>query len=243
MAIVSAKLARVVSPSGDALGQRLKIGRRKGEFEIVGIAADATLDDPRTPNAPAIYAASFQQPILLAYSKAIVRTSGDPSRLARALRQRIESLGREYPLEIQTVKEEFEHALLPERMLILLTSFFGAVGLLLAGVGLYGLLSYTVSRRTGEIGIRMALGATPGAIAGLVLRDIAVLLVIGLTAGLAIAFGGARAIAAFLYGLSSHDPATLALAAGVLVFVAILASLVPATRAIRIDPVTALHYE
>ena len=206
VAIVSARLARLVFPSGDALGRRLRIGDMKGEFEIVRIADDATLDDPRTPNAPAIYAAAFQRPGLLAYSVAIVRTPGDPARLANALRERIESLGREYPLEIQTVKEEYENALLPERMLMLLTGFFGVVGLLLAAVGLYGLLSYTVSRRTGEIGIRMALGATPGAIVTLILRDIAILVVIGLAAGLAIAFAGARTIAAFLYGLSSHDP-------------------------------------
>ena len=153
------------------------------------------------------------------------------------------ALGREYPSGMETVSEEFNLILRPERMLTLLTSFFGAVGLLLAAVGLYGLLSYTISRRTGEIGIRVALGATPSAIVALVLRDVAVLVAIGLAAGLAIAFAGARAIAAFLYGLSSHDPATLVLSAGVLIFVATMASLVPAIRAIRIDPLTALHYE
>jgi predicted permease len=242
-AIVSAKLARLISPSGDALGQRVRVGDLKGEFTIEGIASDATLDDPRTPNAPVIYVPMFQHPGLLEYSKAILRTPGDPARLARAFRERIESLGREYPLRIQTIKEQNDAALLPERMLMLLTGFFGAAGLLLAGVGLFGLLAYTISRRTGEIGIRMALGATPGAIVLLVLRDVAVLVAVGLAAGLAIAFAGARAITAFLYGLSSHDPATLALAAGVLVFVAILTSLIPAVRAIRIDPVGALHYD
>lgn len=243
VAIVSAKLARLVSPSGDAIGQRVRIGDLKGEFEIVGIASDATLDDPRSPNAPVIYGATFQNPDLLEYSQAILRTPGDPARLARAFRERIESLGREYPLRIQTVKEQYDVTLLPERMLMLLTSFFGAVGLLLAAVGLYGLLSYTVSRRTGEIGIRVALGATPRAILTLVMRDVAMLVAIGLAAGVAVAVAGARAIAAFLYGLSSHDPVTLASAAGVLVLVAIIASLIPATRAVRIDPVTALHYE
>jgi len=243
VAIVSAKLARVVSPSGDAIGRRVRIGDLKGEFEIVGIAGDATLDDPRTPNAPVIYGATFQNPDLLEYSQAILRTPGDPAWLVRAFRERIESLGREYPLRIQTVKEQYDVALLPERMLMLLTSFFAAVGLLLAAVGLYGLLSYTVLRRTGEIGIHVALGATPGAILALVMRDVAMLVALGLAAGVAIAAAGARAIAAFLYGLSSHDPVTLAFAAGVLVLVAVIASFIPATRAVRIDPVTALHYE
>ena len=243
VAIVSAKLARLLSSSGDAIGQRVRIGDLKGEFEIVGMTSDATLDDPRTPNAPMIYFSLFQHPDLLEYSNAILRTPGDPARLSRAFRERIESLGREYPLRIQTIKEQDNSNLLPERMLTLLTSFFGTVGLLLAAVGLYGLLSYTISRRTGEIGIRVALGATPGAVVLLVLRHVALLVAIGLAAGFAIAVAGARAIAAFLYDLSSHDPVTLLLAAGVLVLVAIVASLIPATRAVRIDPVTALHYE
>lgn len=243
VAIVSAKLARLLAPSGDVIGQRVRSADSKGEFEIIGIASDATLDDPRTPKAPVIYGASFQRPDLLDYSTAILRTPGDPAHLAHAFRERIESLGREYPLSIQTIKDQNDAALLPERMLMLLTSFFSAVGLLLAAVGLYGLLSYTVSRRTGEIGIRMALGATPGGIVGLVLRDVAVMVALGLAAGLAIALAGARAIAAFLYGLSSHDPVTLVLAAGVIIFVAAMASLVPTIRALRINPLTALHYE
>ncbi len=209
----------------------------------MGIASDATLDDPRKPNALAIYADSFQRPEYLGWSEAIVRTRGDPTRLARALREHIEALGREYPLRIETVEEQFGRALLPERMLVLLSGFFGAFGLLLAAVGLYGLLSYTISRRTAEIGIRGALGATRRAIAFLILRDVAILLALGLGAGLAIALAGGRLTAAFMYGLSSHDPLTLFAAAAVLVFVAALASFIPASRAVRIDPATALRYE
>jgi predicted permease len=243
VAIVSASLARLVSLSGDAIGRRLRIGDLKGEFEIVGIASDATLDDPRTPNAPAIYTPIFQRSDHLGWSEAIVRTSGDPVRLARALRQHIESLGREYPLRIETVTEEYGRALLPERTLAMLTSFFGALGLLLAAVGLYGLLSYTVSRRTAEIGVRTALGARQRDIAALILRDVAILLGAGLAAGVAIALAGGRAITALLYGLSSHDPWTLSVAAGVLVLVAVLASLIPAVRAARVDPSTTLRHE
>jgi len=242
-AIVSLRLARLIAPSEDAIGQHVKIGELKGEFEIVGIVSDATLDDPRAPDAPAIYAASFQRPDYLGWSEAIVRTPGDPAQLARVLRERIESLGREYPLRIDTVAEEIDHALLPERILALLSSFFGSLGLLLASLGLYGLLSYTVSRRTGEIGVRVALGASRGGIAALVLRDVAVLLAIGLTAGAAIAVAGARAIAALLYGISGHDPAALGAAAGVLVLVAIGASLIPSIRAARVDPAVALRHE
>lgn len=121
----------------------------------------------------------------------------------------------------------------------MLSRFFGGLGLLLASIGLYGLLSYTVARRTGEIGIRVALGASRGGIAVLILRDIAVLLGIGLV----LAFAGARAIAAFLYGLSSHDPVALLAAAGMLVLVAIGASLMPSVRAVRVDPAVALRHQ
>ncbi|HLY18397.1 MAG TPA: ABC transporter permease [Bryobacteraceae bacterium] len=243
VAIASAALARWLAPSGDAIGQRVKIGDGKGEYEIVGIASDATLDDPREANAPAIYAASFQRADWLGWSDAIVRTPGDPARLMHALRERIESLGREYPLRFETVDEELDHALLPERVLTLLTGFFGALGLLLAAVGLYGLLSYTVARRTGEIGVRVALGASRGDIAKLVMRNVAALLAIGLAVGMAIEWAGARAITAFLYGLSSHDPAVLGAAAGVLALVAVLASVLPSVRAVRVDPMVALRHE
>lgn len=242
-AIVSVRLARLIAPSGDAIGQRVQVGELMREFEIVGIASDATLDDPRAPDAPAIYAASFQQPDYLGWSEAIVRTAADPAQLERVLRERIESLGREYPLRIDTVGEELDHALLPERILAWLSSFFGSLGLLLASLGLYGLLSYTVSRRTSEIGIRVALGASRGGIAALILRDVAVLLAIGLAAGAAIAVAGARAIAALLYGISGHDPIALGAAAAVLVLVAMGASLIPSVRAARVDPAVALRHE
>jgi putative ABC transport system permease protein len=242
-AVVGARLARLLSPGGDAIGQRVKIGENKGEFRIVGIVSDATLDDPRAPDAPAIYAASFQRPDFLGWSEAIVRTPGDPAQLARGLRARIEALGREYPLRIDTVDEELGHALLPERVLATLSGFFGGLGLLLASIGLYGLLSYTVSRRTSEIGVRVALGASRGRIAALVLRDVAVLLGIGLAVGLTLAFAGARAIAALLYGLSAHDPVALGAAAGVLVLVAMGASLIPSVRAVRVDPAAALRHQ
>jgi predicted permease len=243
LAIVSASLARSLTASGDGIGQRVKIGEMPGEFQIVGVASDATLDDPRTPNFPAIYAASFQRPDWLGWSEAIVRTPGDPAALGRALRARIESLGREYPLKIETVEDERGHMLMPERVLTLLTGFFGALGMLLAAIGLYGLLSYTVSRRTAEVGVRMALGATRTAIARLMLRDVALLLTAGLAAGVAIAWLGARAIRTFLYGLSSHDPAALCGAAAVLVLVALSASLIPSLRAMRVDPLEALRHE
>jgi putative ABC transport system permease protein len=243
VAIVSARLARLAFPSGNAIGEHLRIGDLKGELEIVGIASDATLGDPRVPDAPGVYAPIFQHADYLGWANAIVRTSGDPGGVARALRDRIDALGREYPLRIESVGEELDHALVPERMMASLAGFFGALGLLLAAVGLYGLLSYTVSQRIGEIGMRVALGATARAIVALILREVAVLLAIGLGIGLILAFAGGRAIGALLYGLSGHDPVMLLGAAGVLILTAAFAGLIPAVRAARVDPVVALRHE
>jgi predicted lysophospholipase L1 biosynthesis ABC-type transport system permease subunit len=240
---VSASLARKLAPAGDALGRRVRLGKLADELEIVGIAADATLDDPRTPNAAVIYAAWFQRPDYMGWSDAIVRTPGDPAALSHTLRARIESLGREYPLRIETVDTELDQTLLPERVLALLTGFFSALGLLLAAVGLYGLLSYSVSRRIGEIGVRVALGASRTAIATLVLRDVAILMAIGIAGGLVLAWIGGRALAAFLHGLSSHDPVALCGSAALLAAVAVCASLLPSVRAARVDPMTALRHE
>jgi ABC-type antimicrobial peptide transport system permease subunit len=185
----------------------------------------------------------LQNPDYLGWNNAIVRTPGEPVQLARALRQRIESLGREYPLSIETVGDERGRSLLPERLLALLTNFFGVLGLLLAAVGLYGLLSYSVARRTGEIGVRVALGATSRIITRMFLSEVAALLAIGLAVGLALALAGGRALAATLYGLSAHDPGTLLIAAAVLILIALAAGIKPALRAARIDPAIALRHE
>ncbi len=238
VAIVSASLARILG--SNAIGQRVKIGNEKDEYEVVGIVADAERD-PRVSNLPAIYGMIFQHPKYLMYTAAVIRTPGDPAHLSQVLRQKVESLGREYPLQIDTVREELNRSLAPERALALLAGFFGALALLLAAVGLYGLLSYTVSRRTAEIGIRVALGATRRGIAWLIVREISILLGIGLAAGLAIALAGARAATSLLYGLTAHDPSTIALSAAALIAIGLLAALIPASRAASIDPAIALR--
>jgi hypothetical protein len=242
VAIVSARLARQLEPSGGVIGRHIKLRGASAEMRIVGIVSDAVLDDPRSP-ASAVYQALLQNPDFLGWAEAIIRTPGDPVQLARSLRLRIETLGREYPLRIETVSDELDRALLPERLLALLTGSFAGLGLLLAVVGLYGLLSYSVARRTGEIGIRVALGSTRRAIAALFLREIALLLVIGLAAGLAITSVAGRTLSATLYGISSADPLTLLLGAGVLLVTAALAGLNPVLRATRVDPGVALRHE
>jgi ABC-type antimicrobial peptide transport system permease subunit len=128
-------------------------------------------------------------------------------------------------------------------MVATLCSFFGALALLLAAVGLYGLIAHTATRRTREIGIRMALGAQRGTVLWLILRDAIVLVTLGAVVGIPVAIGLTRFVASFLYGLTARDPATMALATAVLALVTVIASFLPAHKASKVDPMIALRYE
>ena len=240
VALVSATLARAMGV--DPIGRHFKISGEDGEFEIIGIVGN-TERDPRVTDNGEFYGAILQAPKYLSYANAIVRTQGDPVRLSQSLRRQIESLGREHPLQIETVSSELNRALSVERVLALLAGFFGAFALLLAAIGLFGLLSYTVSRRTAEIGVRVALGASRGSIAWLTLREVAILLAAGLTSGLAIAVLGATAIKALIFGVSAYDPAAIAISIVTLVAVALASSLIPCLKASRIDAAVALRVQ
>jgi ABC-type antimicrobial peptide transport system permease subunit len=142
-----------------------------------------------------------------------------------------------------TVAEIVSEGLWGYRLIARLTTMFGALALALAGIGLYGVMSYHVSRRTAELGIRLALGAPRGAVLWLVMRHVLVLVCAGLSAGYAIALLSVHALRSLLFGLSPYDPATMAIAAGVLITVAVGAGLKPAWKAARVDPMMALRYE
>lgn len=243
VAIINTSLARKMNPSGRAVGARVRIGQRAVEWEIVAVVSDANLDDPRSENAPHIYVPFFQEPGYMGWSEAIIRTDANPALQTRALREAIEHLGREYPLRIETVAEERDRSLTPERILALLSSFFGIVAALLASVGLYGLLAYTVGRRTAEIGIRVALGASPGSVIGLLMREVLWLLGIGLAVGLAITFATSRVFASLLYGLSPNDPMVLGIAGVLLAVTAGVAAYIPVVRVLRVDPALALRWD
>ena len=147
------------------------------------------------------------------------------------------------PLAIHTIPERIDSRLVRDRLTARLSSFFGSLALLLACIGLYGVLSYTVSQRTSELGIRMALGAQRGNVVWLILREALLVTVLGAVAGVAIALFVTRVLATLLYGLTAHDPVVLAGAAALLLAVATLAASFPAWRASRTDPMTALRYE
>jgi ABC-type antimicrobial peptide transport system permease subunit len=172
-----------------------------------------------------------------------LRTSQVPEAMARTLRREIESQGHEYLLNTKTVGQKLGQALAGDRVIVLLSGFFAVLALLLASVGLYGLTSYVVTRRTREIGIRTALGASSVAVRWGVLRDALTLALAGIALGVPCALGASRLIANMLFGISSDDLPAVALVSLLLLVVALLASYLPARRASRIDPMVALRTE
>jgi ABC-type antimicrobial peptide transport system permease subunit len=155
----------------------------------------------------------------------------------------VESLGREYVAKTHMVVETIDRSILRERVFAILSGFFGALALLLAAVGLYGLMAYNVTRRTQEIGVRIALGAARQNVLSMILRETLRLTSIGLAIGIASALSVSQLIGNMLYGISAQDPVTLAAVSILLTAVAALAGWIPARRATRVDPMVALRYE
>jgi ABC-type antimicrobial peptide transport system permease subunit len=173
-----------------------------------------------------------------------VRTSGDPDRIANDLRRAISAVDRDVPIfDLRSMDAMMDAASSERRLLMALFATFAGLALLLAALGIYGVLAYDVTRRTQELGLRMALGAKRSAVVGLVLRQGLVMTGAGLAAGLVSAGIAARLIESQLFGIATFDPVTYATVAALLASVAILATLIPAWRATRVDPMEALRYE
>ena len=173
-----------------------------------------------------------------------VRSSQDPPAALAAVRRIVREMDSNIPIyNLRTLARQIERSLLTERLVATLSSAFGALATLLAVIGLYGLMAYTVSRRTREVGLRMALGAVSGDVVWLVMREVMALVGIGVALGLAAAWGLSRLIGNQLYGVTPNDPMTMVVAAIGLMLIALLAGYIPAFRASRVNPVTALRYE
>jgi len=243
--IVNESFARKYFLDGAALGRIISLpsGYKMGPMEIVGIVEDARFLDLNGPTRMGAYfplARSSEEPTTL---HLLIRTSGAPLALASPVQRQVHAFHPAMPVKFRSLAQEVEGVLTNERLLALLSSFFGAVALTLAAVGLYGVLSYTVRRRTAEIGVRVALGASRGNVLWLVMRQSLALVIAGLAIGCVAAAYLTAFVKALLFGVQPADPLTFAIAAGVLGAVALLAAWMPARRAASVDPVTALRYE
>lgn len=214
-------------------------------LEIIGVVGDIRSQDARGKTEPAVYRPILQLEDQSAYPVNVhVRTQSDPNALASQVRQMLNQIDDKLPVYgITSMDEQLRQNLNQERLIAQLVSFFGALALILACIGLYGVMAHGVARRTNEIGIRMALGARGGNIAWMVLRETLLLVLAGLVIGVPAALLGARLVSTQLFGMSPTDPLTLIGAAVVLTTVALLAGYVPARRATKINPLVALRYE
>jgi len=241
VAVVSEALAKHLFNGGPAIGQHVRVGAlpARQDMEIVGVVSNARLYDLKDARLDAIYTAALQDADVNAKCL-VIRGTGVPF---EAIRRTVETNGIEFVREIRTLDYTVGRALLRERLVAALATFFGLVGALLAATGVFALMSYSVEQRRREIGIRMALGADPARVVGSILRDGARIALVGVAAGLVAALLAARAIGAFLFGVAPSDPVTLLTASLALFFVSIVACLIPAIRSARVDPLIALRAE
>jgi len=241
VAVVNATLAALCFPGEDPVGRIVKFGRDEDEpgVEIVGVVGDVDHYVLGESPIPQIYVPFAQQPTRGVHF--VVRSSVAPESLAATVRSAIGDVDPDQPLvDLQTARAMLDGAVSLPRFRTLLMSVFGLAALLLAAVGLYGVLAYSVSQRTREMGVRVALGASRGSVLGLVVREGVPLVVTGLLLGLGGAVGLSRILEAFLFGVGTRDPVVFAVVPVVLGLVALVAMLLPARRAARVDPVRAL---
>ncbi|PYX56064.1 MAG: hypothetical protein DMG76_16090 [Acidobacteria bacterium] len=239
-AVINEAFARTFFKDRNPLGRRLTgVGHQGSSREIVGIVGDTKFLTLRSEIAPTLFVPAGGGEAVFE-----IRTAVDPRTIIPAVRSAVSQLDNNLPLfSMKTESEQIERSLFQERLLARLSSFFGALSLLLACLGLYGLLSYEVTQRTREIGVRMALGARPPDVLRIIVRQGVGLAVVGAIVGILVALGATRYLASLLYGVRPFDPPTFLAVALLLSLVALAACYIPARRASRVDPLVALRYE
>jgi predicted permease len=244
VAVVNEAFAHYYFGDENPIGRNVIGGVAGGEMEIVGLARDARYRDLRDQPPRILYIPYLQAPSSWRETNFQIRTVGDPNSMTAAVRKAVQEVNGNLPLyNIKTLTAQVDETLVQERLIGMLSSFFGLLSLLLAGIGLYGILAYTVNLRTQEIGTRMALGASRSQVVMMVLRQGMTLVMIGICLGLATSLAATRAIASQLYGISAIDPFTFACVTFLFLLVAFLACLGPSRRASRLEPMIALRCE
>jgi len=244
--VVNEAFARQIFPGEDPLGQRIVFGRNDAtRWTIVGVVGSIRGSELGAEPEPCMYRAIGQsEDRFLSLMRLLVRTTGDPLAVRRAVEGQLYAVDRSQPVfDVKSMEQRVADTLAPQRFQLLLIGTFAAMAVILAALGVYGVMAYLVTRRTREIGIRMAIGARPEQVRGQILRESLALAATAVAAGVAGAWGLTRYLGAMLYGVTALDGVTFSAAALVLVAVALAASLVPARKASRVDPVVALREE
>ena len=241
--IVNQALAMRLASKSNPIGELLRTGFGPKPIEIVGVAKDAKYDNVLADTVPTIYVPLAQFDLTPSFRVFEVRTSADSTATISTLQRTIQSLEPNLPAEIRPLGDSIGETLLTERLTARITGLFGVVGLQLACIGLYGLMSYIVTQKTAELGIRMAMGADRVDVFRLVMKEASMLLFVGLAIGLTLSVAGTHLIGSELFGTAATDPASFVAATTLMLFAGALASYMPALRATRIDPIVALRYE
>jgi predicted permease len=251
VAIINESLARHYFAGVNPIGKHVGIDRdpRTGgwygsdePYEIIGVAGDAKYTELRETPPRGMYFNMFQESRIA--NQFELRTAIDPESIAAAVRRVVREVVPAVPItRVTTLADQVDAAIVPERLIATLSTYFGVLAAVLAAIGLYGLLAYTVARRTGEIGIRMALGATSGHVTGLVLFEALEMTAAGLFAGIALVFGSRPLVASLLQDLRPAGFGPMVLGGGIILGIALVASCVPVLRALRVDPMVALRHE
>jgi len=246
VAIVNEKFARRYFGGANAIGRHVGLGGNPGtktDIEIVGVVKDTKYESLRDEIPHELYLPYRQMPFVVGMT-AYLRTEADPENMFSLLRRTVREVDSNVPIyRMRTLEQQVDKSLMSERLLATLSAIFGCLATLLAAVGLYGVMAYMVARRTREIGIRMALGASGGSVVWLVMREVLLLAVVGLAIGLPAAGALTRLVETQLFGIQPADPLTMTVAAIGIASVATLAGYFPARRATGIDPMQALRWE
>jgi predicted permease len=244
--IVNESFAKKYFGDGDPVGRHIGFGGNPGTpmpLEIVGVVRDSKYTGVRDAIPRTIFLPLLEERTPSSIN-VYIRTTADTATVFSAARRTVHDLDASIPVyNLRTLERQIDRSLVIERFVATLSTAFGVLATLLAVVGLYGVMAFTVARRTREIGVRMALGAVQADVVWLVMREVCVLVGVGMVLGLAAAWALGRLVGAQLYGVTPNDPVTIAAAAGILAAVSLAAGYIPAIRATRVNPVLALRYE
>jgi predicted permease len=248
VAVVNQAFARRYLESGSPLGQRLTVSfhPQPQEYTVVGVVTDSIYESLRQAAPPTVYCPVVQREGTAPQGFGVVfeaHVTGSLAQAAQAIRATLQPKLPGSPVEVHALTEQVERALTQERLMAILAAGFGILGLVLAAVGLYGVLTYTVTRRTNEIGIRLALGAMRREVLWMIIRHVLILLGVGVAIGIPVAWACSQFVSSMLFGVKGTDLWTIAAAALTLTATGLLAGFLPAWRASRVDPTVALRYE